>query len=361
MTKVIFIFKNIFHFFASDKILWCLILVGMIICDTIFFVFGNILWSDTKIKEYEIYENNVVTLSFDNLDIDKFLELTGNKDYITSTFFEYKILREDSSAITISAYDPSFDFSKNKVELGNGLSRKKLEFVMSDNYVRNSNFSNMPLVKIGDVLHFLNNDWICAGIVSTSLADNFDILINIDDFKSHVAENITANFRYQNGTSLIEIQNFSNLLKDEFNAKSVLTPNKTVSTSFTSFLSEMSGILLLLAIAIINYMFLYRFLLVKRTYTYGIYKLYGMNNRLTLISLSIELLILLLLSYSLSILVYYGGSALIVQTNTITQYKQELFFAFIVIIILNLLFFFLTAFKVVNHSPTELIRESVVS
>ena len=124
MTKVIFIFKNIFHFFASDKILWCLILVGMIICDTIFFVFGNILWSDTKIKEYEIYENNVVTLSFDNLDIDKFLELTGNKDYITSTFFEYKILREDSSAITISAYDPSFDFSKNKVELGNGLSRK---------------------------------------------------------------------------------------------------------------------------------------------------------------------------------------------------------------------------------------------
>lgn len=359
MAKVLFIFKNSIYFFKSEKILSLLILLGMVVCDTIFLVFGNVFWSDAKSNEYNIYENNVVTFQFDVLDIDKFLEMTESKDYITSTFFRYTEMDEENLPVTISAYHPSFDAAGQRIRLGHGLTGDSTECVVSSQY-RDRKGADLSKSIIDKELHFLEIDWICKGIISPSTADNFDILINMEDFKAYVKHQITAGFRYKQGTSLIEVQNFANYLKEEFHAYFAAVPSKTVSLGFGEFLSDISEMLILLVIAVINYMSLYRFLLKKRMYVYGIFKLQGMSNSLTLLGLCTEMLIFLVAAFAFSLLLYLGGTALLGQLGTIMQHVPELYFSFLIISIVNLLFFGLTAFKLIRSSPIELIKESVV-
>lgn len=362
MAKILFVLKNIIYFLKSEKILSVLILLGMAVCDTIFLVFGNVFWSDAKSNEYEIYKNNVVTLGIDALDIDRFLETTGSRDYVTSVFFRYTESDAENRSVTISAYHPSFDPDGQRIRLGHGLTGDSMECLVSDRYLRRDS-STLSGSKIGKEFHFLDTDWTCAGITAPSMADDFDILINMADFKAFIKnrENqITAGFRYENGTSLVEIHQFANRLKEEFHADFAAVPSGTAGVGFGEFFSDMSGMLLLLVIAVINYMFLYRFLLEKRMYVYGIFKLHGMDNRLTLIGLCVEMLIFLAAAFSFSLLLYFGGTALSGRMDTVMQHAPEFWFSFVIISVINLFFFGLAAVKLIRSSPVELIRESVV-
>lgn len=359
MAKVLFVFKNIIYFFNSEKTLSLLILLGMIVCDTIFLVFGNVFWSDAKSNAYEIYKNNVVTLGIDASDIDKFLEAAGSQNYITSAFFRYTALDEENIPITISAYDPPFDPDGQRIRLGHELTPVSLECVVNDQYLRQKG-SVLSGSVIGSTFHFLDSGWTCTGIIAPSTADDFDILISMADFKEHVEHQVTAGFRYENGASLIEVQTFANGLKEEFHADFATVPSKTAGVGLGEFLSDMSGMLVLLVIAIINYMFLYRFLLEKRMYVYGIFKLQGMDNCLTLTGLCAEMLIFLVIAFSFSLLLYLGGTAVWGKTSTVMQHAPEFWFSFIIISVINLFFFGLAAVKLIRSSPIELIRESVV-
>lgn len=359
MAKVFFVFKNILYFFKSEKILTLLILLGMVVCDTIFLVFGNVFWSDAKGNEYKIYENNVVTFLFDVLDIDKFLEMTESKDYITSAFFRYTEFDEENLPVTISAYSPLFDAEGQRIRLGHGLTGDSMECVVSSQY-RDRKISALSGNIIDKELQFLDTGWTCVGIISPGTADNFDILINITDFKARVENQIIAGFRYEKGASLMEVQNFANWLKEEFHADFAAVPSKTVGVGFGEFLSDMSEMLILLVIAIINYMSLYRFLLEKRMYVYGIFKLQGMGNCLTLVGLCVEMLIFLVVAFAFSLLLYFGGIALLGQMGTVMQHVPEFYFSFLLISVINLFFLGLTAVKLIRNSPVELIRESVV-
>lgn len=362
MAKILFVIKNMIYFIKSEKILSVLILLGMVVCDTIFLVFGNVFWSDAKSNEYEIYKNNVVTLGIDALDIDRFLETTESQDYVTTVFFRYTESDAENLPVTISAYHPSFDPDGQRIRLGHGLTGNSTECVVSDQYLRRDSSALSGSV-IGREFRFLDTDWTCAGIIAPSMADDFDILINMADLKAHIKnqENqITAGFRYEKGTSLVEIRQFADRLKEEFHADFAAVPSRTAGVGFGEFLSDMSGMLLLLVIAVINYMFLYRFLLQKRMYVYGIFKLHGMDNCLTLAGLCAEMLIFLAAAFSFSLLLYLGGTALFGQLGTVMQHAPEFWFSFVIISVINLFFFGLAAVKLIRSSPVELIRESVV-
>lgn len=362
MAKALFTFKNIIFFFKSEKMLSFLILLGMVVCDTIFLIFGNVFWSDAKSNEYEIYKNNVVTFRFDGLDIDGFLEMTESRDYITSTFFGCTETDGENMPVTVSAYSPAFDSDGRRIRLGHGLTGAGGECVVSERYLQRES-SALPRSAIGRELHFLGTDWVCAGIIAPSTADDFDILINMADFKSHIKNResrITAGFRYENGASLVEVRQFAQYLETEFHAESAAVPSKTVGAGFGEFLSDMSGMLILLVIAIVNYMSLYRFLLEKRMYAYGIFKLQGMDNGLTLAGLCVEMLIFLTVGFAISLLLYLGGTALFGQAGTVVRHAPELWFSFVIISVINLFFFGLAAVKLTRSSPVELIRESVV-
>lgn len=362
MARVLFVLKNMIYFFRSEKILSVLILLGMVVCDTIFLVFGNVFWSDAKSNEYEIYKNNVVTLGIDALDIDRFLETTGSRGYVTSAFFRYTESDAENMSVTVSAYHPSFDPDGQRIRLGHGLTGADSECVVSDRYLRRESSALSGSV-IGRKFHFMDTDWTCTGIIAPSMADDFDILIDMADFKAHIKNQdnrITAGFRYENGTSLVEIQQFADYLKEEFHADFAAVPSGTAGVGFGEFLSDMSGMLILLVTAIINYMFLYRFLLQKRMYVYGIFKLQGMDNCLTLIGLCVEMMIFLASAFAFSLLLYFVGIALFGQMGTVMQHAPEFWFSFVIISVINLFFFGLAAVKLIRSSPVELIRESVV-
>lgn len=359
MARLTFIFKNMTYFFKSEKILSVLILLGMIVCDTIFLIFGNIFWSDAKNNEYEIYKNNVVVLEINASDIESFLRTTGSRDYVTSAFFRYTEFDAENMPITISAYSPSFDPDGQRIRLGHGLTGAGMECMINNHYKSPEVIGPSGSI-IGKELRFLDADWVCTGIIAPSMADNFDILINMADFKAHVKNQVIAGFRYKNGTSLVEIQTFANFLSKEFHAKFVTVPSRTAGTGFGEFLSDMSEMLVLMVIAVINYMFLYRFLLEKRMYAYGIFKLHGMCNCLLLVGLCAEMLIFLTAAFSVSLLFYFGGTALFGQIDTVTQHVPEFWFSFAIIGVINLFFFGLAAVKLIRSSPVELIRESVV-
>lgn len=362
MAKALLILKNMVYFFRTEKTLSLFVLLGMVVCDTIFLVFGNVFWSDAKNIEYEIYKNNVVTLGISAKDVDGFLEKTGSRDYITARFFRYMEPDAENLPVIISAYSPSFDPAGQRIRLGQGLTGAYMECVVNSHY-RELEISGLSGNMIGTKLRFLGADWVCTGIIAPSLADNFDILVNMEDFKAHINDQenqVTACFRYENGTSLVEIQDFANFLKQEFHADFVSVPSRTAGAGFGEFLSDMSGMLLLLVIAVVNYMFLYRFLLEKRMYVYGIFKLQGMDNCLTLIGLCVEMLIFLAAAFAFSLLLYLGGTALLGQLGTVMQHAPEFWFSFVIISVINLFFFGLAAVKLVRSSPVELIRESVV-
>ena len=236
-----------------------------------------------------------------------------------------------------------------------------MEFVMNSDYARARNDHGLPAVKLKNTLYFLYGDWSLTGILSVSAADRFDILINLDDFSSHVKENITASFRYRSKTSLLEIQDFSNKLQSEFNARNVTTLSKPPRTTYGEFLSDLGGVLVLLIIAITNYMFLYQFLLTKRTYLYGIYKVCGMSNCQVLGILFVELLGMLMISYAAAMLLYTAGLFLMGQSVSPAQHTTEYFFAFFTVTILNLLFGGIVAGKLIRNSPVKLIKESMVN
>lgn len=361
MPKLYFIKKNIIHSFLSEKHLTILILLGMIICDIIFFIYGNIFWSDLKTRKYEEYKNNIVTFQFDSLDISSFLEHTATKDFITQTFFEHSTPDPGGIPLTIAAYSPAYTVENSGIRLGRNLNGSTMEFVMNSDYARARNDHGLPAVKLKNTLYFLYGDWSLTGILSVSAADRFDILINLDDFSSHVKENITASFRYRSKTSLLEIQDFSNKLQSEFNARNVTTLSKPPRTTYGEFLSDLGGVLVLLIIAITNYMFLYQFLLTKRTYLYGIYKVCGMSNCQVLGILFVELLGMLMISYAAAMLLYTAGLFLMGQSVSPAQHTTEYFFAFFTVTILNLLFGGIVAGKLIRNSPVKLIKESMVN
>lgn len=362
MAKAVFVIKSIIFFLISEKTLSLLILLGMVVCDTIFLVFGNVFWSDARSNEYDIYKNNVVTFEFDSLDIDRFLEMTESRDYVTSAFFSCTELDGECLPVTISAYSPPFDAAGKRIRIGHGLTGAGAECVVSDRYLQRQG----PVLSggvAGKEFRFLGTDWTCTGMIAPSMADNFDFLVNMADFIVRIKnqENkITAGFRYENGASLMEIRQFADLIKEEFHADFASVPSGTVGVGFGKFLSDMSEMLVLLVTAIINYMFLYRFLLRKRMYAYGIFKLQGMDNCLVLAGLCAELLLFLAAAFSLSLLLYLGGTALFGQMGTVLRHGSEFLFSFIIIGAINLFFFGLAAVKLVRSSPVELIRESVV-
>ncbi|MDE7324817.1 MAG: hypothetical protein K2N63_00820 [Lachnospiraceae bacterium] len=360
MTKIYFIWKNINYSFLSEKHLTILILLGMVVCDVIFFIFGNVFWSDIKTRQYKEYENNIVTLEFDSLDISSFLERTAKKDFITSTFFEHTTSDQDNGSLTIAAYSPSFNITNSGIQLGSSLDGSPMEFVMNSSYARMRNYNGLPTLRLKDIFHFLDDDWIFAGILSLGAADQFDILINLEDFTSHIKEDINASFRYRSGTSLIEIRDFSNELQAEYHASHVVIPSQPAHTTYGEFLSDLGGALVLLVIAIINYMFLYQFLLTKRTYLYGIYKACGMGNFQTLCILCAELLVMLVISFGVAMLLYSAGLFLIGQEASYAQHTTEFLFAFLTIAAMNLFFGGIVAGKLIRNSPAKLIKESVV-
>ncbi len=359
MKTVIFILKNVLHSFKAEKFLSLLLILGMIVCDTIFLVFGHTFWADTKSNRYEIYANNMVTFQFNELDIDGFLDAVMQKEYITSASFSH-VEYSGTSTTVVSAYFPEFDINMAGRLTGSQLSGKDNEFLINDNYLDNNRFSEGSLVKIGDLLTFAEKERICVGIISTGTADRFDFLIGINDFKNSINNGITAVFRFKDGTSVLEIKDYANEISAMFGAQYFVMPQKTTTVSFTQFLSDMSGMLVLLIIAIINYMFIYRYLLMKRTYIHGVYKMMGMNDFLTLSLLSSEMLVLLVLSYSISIILYLTGLSIRSQLVALPNHIPELGFAFIIILILNIVFFIIASAKTIMSSPNQLIRQSEV-
>lgn len=368
MARAVFVFKSILFFIRSEKMLSFLILLGMVLCDTVFLVFGNVFWSDSRSNEYEIYKNNVVTFRFDELDVDRFLEMAEEGDYITSAFFSFTGTDGEGHPVTVSAYSPPFDAAGQRIRLGHGLAGRTGECVVSDRYAQREG-SALPGGIIGRELHFAGAGWSCVGLIAPGAADDFDILVNLADFKACVknqgnqasqGNQITAGFRYENGASLVEVRRLAGLIGEEFHAGTVSVPSRTAGVGLGEFLSGMSEMLILLVIAVINYMFLYRFLLEKRRYAYGIFKLQGMDNCLVLAGLCAELLMFLAAAFAVSLLLYLGGTALFGELGTVMQHAPEFWFSFVIISAINLFFFGLAAVKLARSSPAELVRESVV-
>lgn len=151
MKTVIFIFKNILHSLRSEKLLSLLLILGMVVCDTIFLVFGHTFWVDTKSSKYEMYTNNVVTFGFDELSIDDFLGTIMTKEFVTSVSFSHTEYTETSAAV-ISAYYPEYDLNMAARLTGSLLSGNDNEFIINDDF----SFGGTSLITIGDEGEWFN-------------------------------------------------------------------------------------------------------------------------------------------------------------------------------------------------------------
>jgi len=331
-------------------------LVGMILCNLIFLAFGNVVWSDKKNFAYKTYESNVLYLSFPQLNVEELQRQVEEEEFITSILFE--AMTDDGVKLASFTTD---EIPFGRIKAGHALSGRKDELIISEGFLERRRDLLLPEFGIGGEIVLGGKSWECIAIAAFSKADAFDALIGIRDFQEHFSKDVTVSLRFRNGTPLSKIRNLSYELEDRFQAGLAVMPMKPSGFSITEFLLDVSDILVLLLIAIINYMFLFRFALLKRTYAYGIFKIHGMTNMETMVFLLAEMLMLIFFSFFVSLSAYLGVGCLLGKGEVIWDHHLEIFSAFFLILLLNLASFLCVIFRFVVWPPVRLMRESVVN
>lgn len=322
-------------------------------CNIVFLIFGNVYYSDKKSIEYEINQRNRVEFDFNNKpDLNNIVNDLSEYEQIKNIL----ISTEDEKQVKIAAYisdltnEPEMHggefFSKTNIENADNV------FTISDmscnEYILQSN------IKIGDYFNIKNSVLKCIGTISSN---EYDILIPFRTFTKHNFEKVKVEFIFRNGASLLDIENINNNITNKYSPTSVLRPNNSIGFNVWDFLSDMSDILILLIISIINYLFIYKFLLSKRLLIYSIFKLCGLSKRKIMFMLLFELVFFFIISTVISFIIYILYLLVVNEMRLFTSLLYEVGISFIVNLILNLFMFMSTLIKVTSKSTIELKRE----
>ena len=357
MKKIKYSIKTLLAFFSSERLILIIIIFAMVICNVVFLLFTNQFYNDKlQASNMESIQNKMEFqfADFNKNDYLDFLNLTRQYGVIRNIIVSTSAT-EDSS-IQLCAYDNLYEIGDRQITMGELLSSnsdmthfigsEKLNLYLLSQYGQNlTNGYKLTL-----------NDYIvsCKGIVATN---EFDVLVSTDLFFNIKPKNLSITYLFAAGTSQFELEELNNKIIDGFSPDNVIRPNIVFQYSFLNFLQNAKVIILYLLIAIMNYSFVYMYLIKKRLKVYGILKLYGLSNKKYFAILCGELLSIFSIVFLFSFVIYYFFCMFIGYDYpcVVTQFS----FSFLVMLLLNIVIFFPIVILNVIKTPIKQYKGSM--
>lgn len=358
MGKIRLLCKSVKANLRADFILYIFVMVGMIICVTMFFVFGRFYFSESKeLHDKSFYQNRV---SFLFTDSAKFKELSDDllKSDLVSDIMMSCTRQSDFGENEIAYFQGSYRYPTDRVAAGNS-NAKNGYFIMSERFRQRVFQKTKKNILLGSKINVGNNVVECGGIV---LTNDFDLLVDKQIFFDiDSARQYKLTYVFEGGTSIAKVDELNASVSKKYTPIAIIRPEKTSKFTLWGLLFALGPNFLIIVVSMINHFFIYSFLLRRRLYTYSIFKLCGLSNIYTAAFLFSEILILFTISFIASIPIYLFSSALITDkainiSDLITQFS----YAYPILLVINTLLFIIVAHGVISKNCIELYRESVV-
>lgn len=340
--------------------IYLLMVIGMIISNILLMVFGDLYFqSNSKLKEQEFSTNRTSFLFYTKPDFVALSDKIENEIGINNMIFSCKC-QSDIGITRIVAYNNLSIFKKSRITSGTiDKEIKRGSFICASEYALRMAEEHNIKIKVGTKISIGKAEFICSGIY---LTNDFDILISKEDFAFvDKAAEYSFTYIFNDKVSIKRLNSINKYIDENYNPISIAYPKQTRNFTIWGLLSDLGYNLFLVLIAMINFIFIYVFLIKKRCYAYSILKLCGLTAGKTKCLLLFESEIIFLLSFVISIPLYCFFSPLI--SGFIFLYSHfiyQLVYSFFILQIFNILIFTIATGRMARKNPIELLRESVV-
>lgn len=353
MGKIKLFIRCVASSFRADWVLYIFITLGMVVSTTMLFFFEQFYFLESDQLRSNVYEHNRVTFLFS--DTNQFAELSdfiGNSGLATDLLF--RCSREsDLGTNEIASMSGSHTYSSDRILAGT-FRAKEGEFIASERFRQRVYQKMKTQIRIGSQIQ-LNTPLVCSGIV---LTNDFDILVDFKTFLSIDAANLfTMTYIFGSNTEIQQVDLLNQQIIERFRPISTIRPEQTSSFSLWKLMFALGPNLLILGVGIINYFFIYAFLLKRRLYPYSIFKLCGLTNRATAGCLLGEMLVLFTLSFGLGISIYLLLAAWIAPGG-FSHFGLTLASSYPLLLLINLVQFAIISRGLVFKSCVDMYRES---
>lgn len=344
----------------SKPVIYLLILIGMLISSTLLLIFGDLYFrSSSALLDQEFVTNRVTYVFYSKPDYQALASKVQNVQYINNAI--YSCQRQSEDGITrISAYQNGGNLLKSRF-LSGGIDKNVDEknFICSSEYAQKMKNEKQIIIKVGTKISIDDQELVCSGIY---LTNDFDILVSTNSmFKIEKALQYSFSYVFNNSISIRELDQISSDIQEEFNPVFTSYPQATHNFTLWGLLSELGPNLLLVLIAVVNYLFIYVFLIKKRFYSYSILKFCGLSASKTRLILLLESECLFIVSYFISIPVYLMISPLISGYSIVYPIlSYQLLFSFFIMQVFNIIISLIATANIVSKNSIELLREGVV-
>lgn len=352
MSFIILIFKNLKAFFKFNKKMTYVVILSMVLCNLVVLYFSNMYFIDVeKSSKKETEENQVhIMFDYDALSQTNVKSTLEQCDFVDS-FEVSSQIKTDRINFQLVAYSDDRSFEQRQILAGIPFDCLQTErFWCSEKFNHNFNVAYNTMITLDKKINFNDKSLTCAGIIATN---DFDILTSINDFDEMDIDNMKLVYRFDRDTSQIEIDEFNNFIIEEYSPIGIIRPERSYNYSFFSFLEDMSAIVLFLAIAVLNYLFIFSYMLSKRKKTFAIEKMLGLTSvKIFLISL-IEYVIFILIASLISSVLYapflWLDNNLVHKVNFYVYTNALIFTA-------NLIMYILVITRYIVRTPSEWYR-----
>lgn len=295
------ILKKMFRTFVIEEklifSLFCICQIVSILC--MVFVSGVIA--------SRIEYNNSFDLEYRQFSI----ELGKTTTSIEKLVREFEQLRKDNSDI-----DNATIWIKNKdvliksnlmyqepsplyIDIGNYFTKKNISSKENVILINQELTQSNKVYEIGDYLKINNKRFRVVGAFSN---DYFEIPIHC---VSEIDEILQMDLVFKKPIDKWQLNKYEKVIKETFKPNSITLPKELPMGKLTENIFQNVSVLFIALLAILNFSFLYSYLLNKRKYQYAVFRLCGCSTRLGSFLLIVELLSISLILYIICGLLFH--------------------------------------------------------
>ena len=347
-------FKILKSFIKQEKTLTLLIVLGMIVCNISILFFTNAYFSDLDEASKKEKEQNQVgfIITKDLFGFDETANLFSGKDFVQNWSYRMAIT-PDNMSIDIIAYGRDSGLDKKQFLAGENITNnEECKFVCSEKFNQSFFSKYGVMITVGYQLELNDVLLECSGIVASN---DFDLLVPMSTFGQIDVSEINLTYYFKNNASQIEVEKLNSEIIEVLNPINVIRNERVYKYSFNEFLDNISNIIVFLIIAVLNYMFIYAYIINSRNKIYSILKIEGLTTpNLAIFALS-ELFILHNFAVICAMLIYLPFVCMkisVIAILTQTGYMWGL------MAIINVVLYLVISLPEVIKQPIVLYREA---
>ncbi len=344
-----FIIKFIRSMQKEQKALLLFVIISMIVCNVLVINITNqYYYNKSAVSSIELLDRKVTVYYSDITDIDKIInELNENDKILKITLWAMV------NSKTVISEIKGYDYESQPLLFGKHFEGKDGTIQLHE-YETNGKidlFNEEVQVKLGSIQFKTTGD---------VMLQTTDYTISNNDFIELGKEKVfdgdfSINYQYDSSCDKQDTDKINSNLDSIKQSSDIFYTMNDYDIDMSKFIESSQTIILGLVMAIINYMFVYLFLIKNRMKNYNILKLLGFGNLKILLTMLSEMFILFVISFGISTVGY------IVYLKLTTGYNAYIMsvskYSFVLMLILNIVIYIITVRKMIKQSPFEFYKQ----